>query len=235
MFSVVISISFLAAAGIAFADTTSYNTLPTNIVDTNTSIGSITLNGPGAGTVAGYMNGSSVSWYTGYGFSFTYPSGGTTTYNEINSFCVDPATFNGNATYKIESLQAYLNANPAMASKYEQVAWLMSQSMSGNLSAIAAQAATWQILFKNYTYLSDSNKDSRAYIQSLINSAQTNVNPGDFYIAVTTDNSPAQSQSYLFDIPGPGCSKLPEPSTMFLLGTGMIGLAGYGARKKSKH
>ena len=147
--SVVLLVYYLGATGTALGDTTYYDTLPANVVNTNASIGSVTLDGPGPGTVAGNLNGNSVDWYTGYSFSF---KSGNATYDEKNSFCVDPTDFNPSATYKVESLQTYLNANPVEATKYEEAAWLIEsvhvrQTKSGDRSGCSLASLVQKLHF----------------------------------------------------------------------------------------
>jgi hypothetical protein len=219
LFFIVLLTTF-AVASVTYA-------LPVGIADTSNQV-NLQLTQSWTGTVAGTLNGVGVNWYTGYGFQFTYQGN---TIQEPISYCVDPADGSLNAVpYYIESLKSNYGIN------YLEAAWLISQVMNGNLNTVTAQAAIWEIMFSGYTYKSDSNSDSSTTIGNWVTSAENNygsLNLTGYYIATSPTNSPSSSfnkgyQDYLFY--DGTLTSVPEPTTILLLGLGLIGLA--GIRKK---
>lgn len=233
MFSIVVLACCLFAAGTAFATPTLYNTVPAGLADNSSQSISITLDRTWTGKASGYLNGQPVDWYTGYAFNFTYNG---TNYDELNSFCVDPAdsTTASMSPYYIESLSyAFNNSVPA---NYAESAWLLDQAMLGNVNPVTAQVAAWVIMFQApsaYTYSQYQNGTNSAVVQDLVTQAENNYNSlnlDGFYIATSPYADPSSSfgvryQDYLFHVP--------EPSTLLLLSLGLLGMAGYRSRRRA--
>jgi len=110
---------------------------------------------------------------------------------------------------------------------------------------VTAQAAIWEIMFNGngytYTMTSDSKGDNASKVSNWVTLAENNyqnLNLTGFYIATNPGTSLSGSfgkgfQDYLFFDPDPSpAAPVPEPTTLFLLGSGLLGLAGF--RKKLK-
>jgi len=140
--------------------------------------------------------------YTGFYVLDVYNSDGTILYDNINSFCIDPASAPSGISYTYE-----LIAVPDLA-KYHEVAWLYSQV--GTYGSLEVQRAIW--------YIMGMNPDP--YNHDLVNAAL------DHSLFSTTGYrllvSPRTGESYNKE-----CQDyfiyVPEPGTLLLLGAGLLG------------
>ena len=163
---------------------------------------------------------------------------------ETVSYCVDPyQTFNPNSDYtvgpqgyfQILSLETYSNENASvtydeiasaahMMNKYAPGLNSASTHFSYNSKDIAAglQLALWYKLYG--LTASDENADNILAVYNAIIDDQAGHVPDGFFVAYS-----GMKQDQLF-----GAAPVPEPATMMLLGTGLLGLGIVSRRKLRK-
>ena len=126
--------------------------------------------------------------------------------------------------------------------KYEQAAWLAENYFSSlgstNQNAAATQIAIWEACFETDGILDvtdgyfkvTANGATLTQAQDLLDNMQlASFTPSKWYLAISPpDQDPDTGEPQDFIVPN-----IPEPGTMLLLGTGLLGLYGYARRKRS--
>ena len=112
---------------------------------------------------------------------------------------------------------------------YEEAAWLLSQIPSAGASEVGdINFAIWSIFSTGVPVQPQTGTldGSQYWLSAAANAAKNNfwgMNFSNYEIVTPTDSSAGSAQEYLI--------RVPEPSSMLMLGTGLLGIAGL-LRKK---